>query len=400
MASRDFVTTPVDPTLFPSGISAAQLLQMVKGIAPETDIIWGIRQEATPDVSTYPEYETFLWLKPSTGELKFWDGDGWELVFTFPAIADASLGIEKLATTGLSPGQLIRVNVGGDAFEGIDAADLFANGSFPIVKLAAVTQGDFLFAKSSTALAAHNFEDEWSTLLDFAQLPFANIWDLAGDGEVGQVAKLAVQSGTLTFDWADQLLRANMVPTAKLKFTGGNGGDVVTLNPAKTDFVFVDPATLIQRQEIAILQCQKAAGTDAQSVLANTTDTIEITNEIVDLDGIVTLAANDFTLLPGTYEFEISLSLCSAHGEFQLQVYNVDTAAVVFARGHYQKPADNFISPLGMLAGPFVVTGSGDDTFRLRFSSKAGSSTAILGVAVDMNSQGEVYTQIKITKLA
>jgi len=72
MASRNFLVEGLDLTGLPGDATNAQILQSVRESVPATpDLGWHILNETTPDVTTYPEYATFIWTKPSTGEMKY-----------------------------------------------------------------------------------------------------------------------------------------------------------------------------------------------------------------------------------------------------------------------------------------------------------------------------------------
>lgn len=238
MASRSFFVVVPDPTTIVGGISKAQLLQMYDQLTPEADIGLLFRSEDTPDVVLFPEFVTFLWLKPSTGELKFWNGASWQLCFGQATIPDASIDLIKLAVGSGLPGQMIRINIAGNELEWFTF--VLADGSVSLSKLAPVTQGDILYAKDGTTLQALNFEDEFITLLNFAQIPVAQLYDLAGTGAANQVLSLPAPAAQVQWAWADTLLRANSVPTSRLNLGGvTNALKLAQVNAAGTDLQYV-----------------------------------------------------------------------------------------------------------------------------------------------------------------
>jgi hypothetical protein len=136
MASREFFDPGLDLTGLGSDATNAQITQALRESTPADGLGLVIYQEGTPDLGTYTEYDTFIWIKPSTAETKFWNGSSWQLTRGLTVINDGDIGIAKLDVDGGDPLDLIRVNGAGTAFEFVAPADLFANGSFALAKLA------------------------------------------------------------------------------------------------------------------------------------------------------------------------------------------------------------------------------------------------------------------------
>jgi len=143
MASREFFDPGLDLTALAGDASNAQIGQAIRESVPATGLGLIIYQEGTPDLGTYTEYDTFLWIKPSTAETKFWNGASWQLTRGLTVINDGDIGIAKLSVAGSDPLDLIRVNGAGTAFEFVAPADLFANGSFALAKLAAAPDAGY-----------------------------------------------------------------------------------------------------------------------------------------------------------------------------------------------------------------------------------------------------------------
>lgn len=103
---------------------------MIRAMAPTTDIGLLIVQEATPDVGTYPEFARFSWLKPSTGDLKYYNGSSWQYAKTSTAIPSGSITIALLSASGGSPYQIMAVNSSGTAITFQNLASLLATPAY------------------------------------------------------------------------------------------------------------------------------------------------------------------------------------------------------------------------------------------------------------------------------
>ena len=135
MATRDFLNPGIDLTVLPAAATNAQITQSIRESTPATDIGYLIKQEGTPDVSTHTEYTTFFWLKPSTSEVKFWNGSSWQLIRGLTVLNDGSILISKLGVGDGDPGDLIRINSAGTAFEYVSLTDILPNDTIVPAKL-------------------------------------------------------------------------------------------------------------------------------------------------------------------------------------------------------------------------------------------------------------------------
>jgi len=82
MSSRNFFNAGLDLASLPSAATNAQIQQALVQANPASGLGIIIYQSTTPDVATYTEYATFLWINTTTGELKYWNGTSWQLSFT------------------------------------------------------------------------------------------------------------------------------------------------------------------------------------------------------------------------------------------------------------------------------------------------------------------------------
>lgn len=144
---------------------------------------------------------------------------------------------------------------------------------------------------------------------------------------------------------------------------------------------------------IALLEDQKASGTDGGSSSAGI-QTRVLNTEVYDPDGIVSIAANQFTLGAGTFLIEWSVPAYNS-SRHQGMLYNV-TGAAILKRGSSEFDAN--ATTVTRSFGAYVVTiASGTTVYEIRHYIQTAQVTTGLGVA--SSNGGEVYTQVKITKL-
>lgn len=144
---------------------------------------------------------------------------------------------------------------------------------------------------------------------------------------------------------------------------------------------------------IALLEDQKSSGTEGGTSSVGI-QTRVLNTEVYDPDGIVSLAANQFTLSAGTYLIEWSVPAYDA-SRHQGILYNV-TGAAILKRGSSEFDATTLVSTVSF--GAYVVTiASGTNVYEIRHYIQTARVTTGLGVA--SSNGGEVYTQVKITKL-
>ena len=181
-SSRQFLEEGYDPTADPC-ISVSTLLQMFRASLPHTDIGYIISAEETalPDVILYPEVARFLVRGLSvgvpTGNIYFYNGASWQLIFANLFLADGSLDIVKLSTTGSTPYDIIRVNIAGTAFEFISIVNAIAVNSLPIDRLSTINPFAGTLVTEGGAISWKSYGDLWTALFSNAS-PVGNNRDI------------------------------------------------------------------------------------------------------------------------------------------------------------------------------------------------------------------------------
>lgn len=353
-----------------------------------------IYQSTTPDVATYTEYATFLWINTTTGELKYWNGTSWQLVSGFATIADASVTVAKLSPTGGAALQLIRINAGGTAFEFVNPADLFSTNSFPLNRLVnAIGAGYVPYSDGSGVYTSSLLATLINTWLTTANIPNTRVIDVAGVGLANQVAYITDTFNALSYAYVESLLRNNQTPTGKLQFAAGSADKFVKVNFSGTDFEYTSSTGI----KAGILKYSVAKNAAAQAVLI-TTETVVEWNTEVDTEGAISAldtATDRFTLATGTYLIDISVPVYQAAAALTgvLMLYDV-TGAAIAASVSFAQTGDVDSQTVNLKATVKVTAATNVYDVRI-YASQA----VALGNPANLASYSETYQQMSVLKL-
>lgn len=399
MSTRSFLTAGLDLSLLPSEATNAQILQAIQEAKPASGLGLLIYQSATPDVATYTEYATFIWINTSTGELKYWNGSSWQLISGKATITDASVTISKLSVTGGTALQLIRINAGATAFEFVNPGDLFASNSFPLAKLVnAVSSGYIVYSGVGGVWASSLLTTILDSWLAAKDIPLTDVVDTTGIGLPNQVAYLPDTFDPLSFAYVESLLRNNQTPTSKLLFAAGAAGKFAKVNAGGTDLEYTSSVGT----KAGVLKYTGVSATAPQAIAA-TTETVVEWNSEVDTEGAISsfdAATDRFTLDTGTYLLDISvpfvMTATGASSNISLILFDVTGATIIAtANGRMVSggnTGDN--STVINLKHPVKVT-SATNVFSVKiYASVAGA----LGTAIS-GAYAETYQQMSILKL-
>jgi len=394
MSSRNFLTAGLDLSLLPSEATNAQIMQALQQAYPASGLGIIIYQSATPDVATYTEYVTFLWVNTTTGELKYWNGTSWQLVSGFATIADASVTVSKLSPSGGAALQLIRINAGGTAFEFVNPADLFTTNSFPLNKLINASGAGYVpYSGVGGVYAEALLNTLINTWLTTANIPNTRVMDVSGVGLPNQVAYIADTFNALSYAYVESLLRANQTPTNKLQFAAGAAGKYVKVNVSGTDLDYTADTGI----KAGILKYSVAKGTAAQSVPI-TTETVVEWNTEVDTEGAISAldtATDRFTLATGTYLIDISIPVYQAAANLTgvALLYDV-TGSTIVASCSFAQTGDVDSQTINIKATVKVTAATNVYDVRI-YASQA----VALGNPANLASYAETYQQMSVLKL-
>jgi hypothetical protein len=157
-----------------------------------------------------------------------------------------------------------------------------------------------------------------------------------------------------------------------------------------TSFKRQDPLT-----NVAILEDQKAQNTAGGTFTSGADRVRDLNTEVSDPDGIVSIAANQFTLGAGKYEIDWSApaNQVAAHQSF---LYNVTDTAEVKRGSSETAPTGTGVTIRSV--GSAIVTISASKAFEIRH--RCTTTAATNGFGEKSNFGIEVYTRVRIARIA
>lgn len=404
----------VDPTAT-WGAYATQLLQMVREAQPGTLYGFVIYSYSTPPTTGIQEWhKRCIWVKIPTSPateyfVYYYDAnagsfDNLKNVIDFE-ILDGSIGIAKLDPSEGSALQIIRKNAANTAYEHIDLADALEEGSVLFISLEPAAGPGYVAYSITDGVWSASL---WSTLFDAslaaAELPVAQLKDVAGSGSLDQVLRLASTTTKLfTFEYVDQLLRANQVTTDRIDWSNFKG-KYLKGNALGTDLEGVTSIPTSSTLSAAVYKYTAAAGTAGQSISADTTTVVQF-SEAVDLDSIATIDGfYEVELSTGTYTFDIAIPVRYTPGTMQAValLYDVTASNTIIATGTCaidSETDDTWIH----IKHAVKITGSTNKYKVSIHASEActlGASVVAGGLPQSAPTFTETYQQWLITKIA
>ena len=146
----------------------------------------------------------------------------------------------------------------------------------------------------------------------------------------------------------------------------------------------------------AVIADQKAYNVNGGSSVGGFNDR-DLNTEIFDPDNIVSISSNQFTLNAGTYIIEFSSVVYRANRHFN-ELYDVTNSAAV-AQGMTRYAVSNYNGEDASV-GYARITPTTSTTYKIRHYTQSAQPTNGLGVSHDVSGNNNIYTQVKITKLA
>lgn len=391
MATRNFFAPGVDPdSVSPWPATQADMEVMFRQMTPATDLGMCIQQSSVPNVVTYTELATFLWLKTTTGELHYYDGAGWEKVRAITSVEASDVTGVLDAFTGLGASRVLRRNAANNAYEWVASSSLFSSNSFPVANLAnAAGSGYVVTSTTGGAWTTELFSTLWDTRFGLTQLPIIQIYDVDGTSTAGQVLKANGAGNAIAPTWIEDLLRDNQTPTDKLNLGGvANAGKYPRVNSTGTDLEFVASSAY----SVSTLVDSRASGTAATSVPNVTLTKAVLAGE--SLESWCSVASNEFTLAAGTYLVEALVPVAQS-GTGDKGYVALCTGASTKVRTVNFQVGDN---DQQQVIVKYKLTVASSTTYWLGVWFETGSGS--IGIANSITGIPEVYTQVSITKLA
>jgi len=157
---------------------------------------------------------------------------------------------------------------------------------------------------------------------------------------------------------------------------------------------WVTPAGTPLFTSFAIIADQKAAGTDGGTFTSGSWQTRDLQTEITDIDGIVTISANEFTLAAGTYliNWNCCAFQCNSH---KSRLYDVTgTASLGMGMPQWTQSLDHGSNNS---EGSTRITPSGSNVYRIEHRCSLTKADQGFGVPADF-SEPEIFTRVEIYK--
>ena len=195
--------------------------------------------------------------------------------------------------------------------------------------------------------------------------------------------------------------------TAKIKLNAASGGGSFSLQAPSSSsnnrvLTLPDTAdgTIAKTSDIsftayAVIADQKTSGTDGGTFTSVAWRTRDLNTEVTDVDNIVSISSNHFTLQAGTYLIKARATGydCDRH---QLRIRNITDASTV------RFGISNFVNQTYNVFSTAVVVGrttiSGAKVFELQHQAQSTKTTFGLGVASNFTT--EVFAEVEIYKEA
>jgi len=150
----------------------------------------------------------------------------------------------------------------------------------------------------------------------------------------------------------------------------------------------------------AVICDAKSGSSDGGGITTGAWRTRDLNTEISDVDNIVSISSNQFTLQAGTYLIEASAPACQC-GSHQIRIYNATDTAVVqngsaeYARAGAHSQTESFAS------ARVTITGAKAFEIQHRSSNTRADYGMGVGVSGGLNwGEGTVYCQVRIYKEA
>lgn len=158
---------------------------------------------------------------------------------------------------------------------------------------------------------------------------------------------------------------------------------------------YATEAFVLTAVKYASLQDRKAANTNAGTFTSGARRTRDINTEVTDTGSVVTLANNQFTLQPGTYQI-IARAPALHVGRHQAYLRNVtDSVDTLVGSSAFSDSTADYAQSDSWVIGRFTITAA--KTFEIQHQCQTTYAAAGFGVAVNLGAS-EVYTEVHLWK--
>lgn len=311
-----------------AAVSGSQILQVTRNATPTNSRGFIIVDDATPDTVATPRYKRYGWLRPSDNPaiLRIWNWvtSAWEasatyvpnLSITGGKIANGTIGKSKLANEAAL--YILRMNAAGTLWEAIPFVPDANSIDLSMFKNLSPANGQFLRTKQDGSgweivILEDAINDIANTVVDF------HILD-PGETVSGFPSKF------LKVFLGQNFFQLDILGIGDISHNQGPGKIPVTIGPNEWEYQELPAAG----GDYAFLEHVASAGADAGTSSTNAWQDRTINSESSDINEIVSLAANQFTLQAGTYEICAKFAAHQSEAS-RLRLVNVTDASAVVA---------------------------------------------------------------------
>ena len=431
-----YLQLPFDPTMFAAigDMTPAQLKQLIEYSYPANDDGFFRVDVAPPDTADLPR-KKFCWGEITTDgggnkivTLRWFNPDttAWEAVQFNVVLADDSIALTKIDTTGGVASQVLGLT------PGLDPAWFTVENLITALAISKISNGgaaDRILGTSPTGV------NMWMTKAEVAALIGAVLPKQFTDKQVTNnylhwtALPFGTASGTDTYALTINPITSvnpgdgtNQSLILWVKFTNANTGAAtlafngLTAYPivknGSTALVAGDIAagsvhmlmfdgtqfqiTIPSKQAEALVYNTRASGVVGTAYTATTVVEVPLGTE-TDPDGIVTVSGTgEFTLVAGTYALTVTVpfSADASNAKVQLRLEAVVGGSVLFQRGIGEGTALDESVDVQMIVPPFTIASS--TKYRILFYSSVNGD---INPPVNIGGLAEVGAQVQIRKL-
>ena len=204
-------------------------------------------------------------------------------------------------------------------------------------------------------------------------------------------------STTINAAGSDTIIGANNASTAS--YVLGPRENVWLRALPTTGFWYVISETRASRLSYALIQDQKSTNTAGGAATAGAWNTRTLNTEVFDPDGIVSIASNQFTLVPGIYVIDARASVGNLTGRSKIRLRNITASTTDLLGQNTSMCGTTTELPLIHVPLAGLVTIAAPTVFEIQLWNTTTRSTDGYGNPGNFASQPEIYTQVAITRI-
>lgn len=147
--------------------------------------------------------------------------------------------------------------------------------------------------------------------------------------------------------------------------------------------------------KVAVIADQKSAGTAGGTFTSGAWQTRDLNTEVSDANAIVSISANQFTPIAGTYLIRVVVP-AYAVDTHKARLYNATGTSVVLTGTSEAASSGNLVAAHGFING--VFTANGTDAYEIQHQCQSTRATSGFGEAAGYSTV-ETYTTVELIKI-